>query len=59
MRSSIARRRQARAASQLDLADARTVRGAAADQERVSAISMQVSRAVASRRASASSTTIS
>ena len=55
----IARRRQVRAASQLDPADARTVRGSGVDQERVSAISMQVRRAVARRRASASSTTIS
>jgi GNAT superfamily N-acetyltransferase len=55
----IARRRQVRAASQSDHADARTVRGAGTDQVRVSAMSMQVKRAVASRRASESSTTIS
>ncbi len=55
----IARRRQVRAASHLDPADARMVRGSSADQGRVAAISMQVSRAVASRRASESSTTIS
>ncbi|NMM31946.1 MAG: GNAT family N-acetyltransferase [Cellulomonas sp.] len=55
----IARRRQVRAASQLDPADARMGRGSSADQGRVAAISMQVSRAVASRRASESSTTIS
>ncbi|HEX5332447.1 MAG TPA: GNAT family N-acetyltransferase [Cellulomonas sp.] len=55
----IARRRQVRAASQRDPADARMVRGSGADQVRAAAISMQVSRAVASRRASESSTTIS
>lgn len=55
----IARRRQVRAASLLDPLDARMVRGSSADQVRASAISMQVNRAVASRRSSESSTTIS
>lgn len=55
----IARRRQVRAASQRDPADARMVRGSSAGQARGEAISMQVSRAVATRRASESSTTIS
>ena len=55
----IMRRRQVQAASRADPAEARTGRQSDAVQAQGSAISMQVNRAVAIRRASESSTTIS
>jgi GNAT superfamily N-acetyltransferase len=55
----IARRRRAQAAGYADLVDARAASRPGEDQARGSAISMHVNRAVASRFASESSTTIS